>query len=50
MLKKVIVRGLNQQVDVNFDFHRDINIVTGRNGSGKTTLLKLIWYLIECQY
>jgi len=47
MLRKVKVTGLNQLVDVNLDFHRDMNILTGRNGSGKTTLLKLIWYLLS---
>jgi predicted ATPase len=47
MLKKVKVTGLNQRVDVDLDFHQDLNIITGRNGSGKTTLLKLIWYLLS---
>lgn len=47
MLKKVKVAGLNKRVDIDLDFHQDINILTGRNGSGKTTLLKLIWYLMS---
>ena len=46
-LKKVSIKGLNNKVDCNWDFHDDINIVTGINGSGKTTLLKMLWYAIS---
>jgi AAA15 family ATPase/GTPase len=49
MIRRLEVKGLNDQVDSNHDlfFHEDLNIFTGANGSGKTTLLKLIWYLIS---
>ncbi len=41
------VNGLNKRVDFAFEFHDDLNILTGVNGSGKTTALKLAWYLIS---
>ena len=49
MIKRLVVKGLNNRADGNHDlqFHPDLNIFTGPNGSGKTTLLKLIWYLIS---
>jgi len=46
-LKRVSVKGLNNKVDCDFEFHDDINIVTGINGCGKTTLLKMLWYAIS---
>ena len=46
-LKRVSVKGLNNKVDCDFEFHNDINIVTGINGCGKTTFLKMIWYAIS---
>jgi predicted ATPase len=46
-LKKVIIKGLNNKVDCNSEFHNDINVVTGINGCGKTTLLKILWYAIS---
>ena len=46
-LKKVSIKGLNNKVDCDWDFHDDINIVTGINGCGKTTFLKMIWYAIS---
>jgi predicted ATPase len=46
-LKSVSIRGLNNKLDCDFDFHNDINIVTGINGSGKTTFLKMLWYAIS---
>ena len=46
-LKRVSVKGLNNKVDCDFEFHDDINIVTGINGCGKTTFLKMIWYAIS---
>jgi predicted ATPase len=46
-LKRVSVKGLNNKVDCDFDFHNDINIVTGINGCGKTTFLKMLWYAIS---
>ena len=45
MIKSLIVEGLNGSKNYNLNFHKDLNILTGRNGSGKTTLLKLLWYL-----
>ncbi|AQT88740.1 ATP-binding protein [Enterobacter roggenkampii] len=33
--------------EVVYNFHEDLNIITGRNGSGKTTLLKLAWFIIS---
>ena len=47
MIRKLEVKGLNNQVDGDWEFNEDLNIITGRNGSGKTTLLKLIWYLVS---
>lgn len=46
-IKKYTVKGLNGEVNFDFDFHDDINIFTGLNGSGKTTAMKLAWYLIS---
>jgi len=46
-LKSVSIRGLNNKLDCDFEFHNDINIVTGINGSGKTTFLKILWYAIS---
>jgi predicted ATP-binding protein involved in virulence len=46
-LKRVSVKGLNNKVDCDFEFHDDINIVTGINGCGKTTFLKMLWYSIS---
>ena len=46
-LKRVSIKGLNNKVDCDFEFHDDINIVTGINGCGKTTFLKMIWYAIS---
>lgn len=46
-LKRVSIKGLNNKVDCDWDFHDDINVVTGMNGSGKTTFLKIIWYCIS---
>ena len=46
-LKRVSVKGLNNKVDCDFEFHNDINIVTGINGCGKTTFLKMLWYAIS---
>ena len=47
MIKRVAVKNLNERFSFDLNFHKDINIITGRNGSGKTTLLKLAWYLIS---
>ena len=47
MIRKLEVKGLNNRLDGAWEFHKDLNVITGRNGSGKTTLLKLIWYLIS---
>ena len=38
---------LDRQTPIRLDFHRDLNIVTGRNGSGKTSVLKLLWYIMS---
>ena len=46
-LKSVSIRRLNNKLDCDFEFHNDINIVTGINGSGKTTFLKILWYAIS---
>ena len=47
MIRYLKVKGLNKQLDDEFKFNEDLNIITGPNGSGKTTLLKLLWYLIS---
>ncbi|MFM7600931.1 MAG: AAA family ATPase [Pseudanabaena sp.] len=46
-LKRVSIKGLNNKVDCDFEFHDDINVVTGMNGCGKTTFLKMLWYVIS---
>lgn len=46
-IKAFEVKGLNKRVSFNFNFHDDLNILTGVNGSGKTTALKLAWYLVS---
>lgn len=47
MIRSIKVEGLNDQLDFNLEFNKDLNIFTGANGCGKTTMLKLIWYLIS---
>ena len=47
MLIKLTAKGINGGFDIDCQFNKDLNVITGRNGSGKTTLLKLIWYLIS---
>ena len=46
MLKKLLVKGLNEKVSFEINFNDDLNIITGKNGSGKTTILKLIWFAL----
>lgn len=46
MIKSFFIEGLNNQTQqLSLNFHKDINIFTGKNGCGKTTLLKLLWYM-----
>ena len=47
MIRYLKVKGLNNRLSREFEFHEDLNIFTGPNGSCKTTLLKLIWYFIS---
>ena len=47
MIESLSVRGLNHRIDDKLEFHKDLNVFTGKNGSGKTTLLKLLWYLVS---
>lgn len=47
MLTSFKVTGLWGHQEYPFDFHEDLNIITGSNGTGKTTLLKLIWYMLS---
>ncbi len=47
MIKKISVTNLNGSLTKEIEFHKDLNIFTGKNGSGKTNLLKMIWYLIS---
>lgn len=46
-IKRFEVSGLNGRVDFAFNFHEDLNILTGVNGAGKTTALKLLWYTLS---
>jgi len=46
-LTKFSIKGLNGKINYDFNFNKDINIITGINGSGKTTILKIIWYAIS---
>jgi ABC-type lipoprotein export system ATPase subunit len=50
MIHSFEVRNLNQKISEKFNFHQDLNILTGKNGCGKTTLLKLMWYLVSGNY
>lgn len=46
MIQKLYVEGLNgRKKALDLNFHKDLNLLTGKNGSNKTTLLKLLWYL-----
>lgn len=48
IIKRMSVTGLfGRPGSISLEFHRDLNIITGRNGSGKTTLLKLAWFIIS---
>ena len=47
MIRRLTVKGLNNWINADLEFHSDLNIITGANGSGKTTLLKLLWYFIS---
>ena len=47
MIRRLIVKELNNRINADLEFHSDLNVITGANGSGKTTLLKLLWYLIS---
>ena len=47
MIRRLIIKGLNNRINADLEFHSDLNIITGANGSGKTTLLKLLWYFIS---
>lgn len=42
-----IIGLLGRESRTRLDFHRDLNIVTGKNGSGKTSILKLLWYIVS---
>lgn len=47
-LESISVSGLfGKSESVHYDFHDDLNIITGRNGSGKTTILKLAWMIMS---
>ena len=47
ILKKFEATNLNGRPTIALDFHRDLNIITGKNGSGKTTALKILWLIIS---
>jgi len=47
MIKQLKVDKLWGRENFTFEFHPDLNILTGSNGSGKTTLLKLLWYMVS---
>lgn len=47
-IKSIIVHGLfGKSAVMSYNFHDDLNILTGRNGSGKTTIMKLVWLIIS---
>jgi predicted ATPase len=47
-IKNMAVAGLfgNNKI-IQYNFHKDLNILTGKNGSGKTTIIKLAWSIIS---
>jgi len=45
MIHELRVKNLNNRHTLEFKFHEDLNLFTGKNGCGKTTILKIIWYL-----
>ena len=49
-INSVEIIGLNDNPNkISLNFHKDLNIITGRNGAGKTNILKLIWYVFSGQ-
>lgn len=47
-LLEIQVNGLFGKSDmIEYKFHKDLNILTGRNGSGKTTIIKLAWLIMS---
>jgi predicted ATP-dependent endonuclease of OLD family len=46
MLMNFVAKNLNGSISCEFDFHSDLNIITGKNGSGKTTILKAMYCLL----
>lgn len=47
MIKKVKIIGINDKIDFEASFNRDVNIITGVNGCGKTSILKILWYSLS---
>lgn len=46
MIRHLEISGLNGLERIlKFDFHSDLNLLTGLNGCGKTTILKIIWFV-----
>ncbi|MGX2948295.1 AAA family ATPase [Frederiksenia canicola] len=47
-LESIEVVGLfNKKEKIEYHFHNDLTILTGKNGSGKTTIMKLAWFIIS---
>lgn len=49
-IKRVQVRGLHQQLDIDLDLEPGLNVIYGKNGRGKTTLLHIIANILELDF
>jgi ABC-type cobalamin/Fe3+-siderophores transport system ATPase subunit len=46
-IKKIEIRKLFGELDINWSLDPKVNILIGKNGSGKTTLLRLLKQVLK---